>query len=45
MTEDKLPRVIIKAEEGEMKNWDKGLEGSTFLSFFWLYLDILGIRF
>ena len=45
IVEDKLPKVIIKALDGEMKNWESGFRGSTFLSFFFLDLDIWGICF
>lgn len=45
IVEDREPKVIMSEVEGEMKNCDKGFNGSIFLSFFCFDFEIWGICF
>lgn len=40
IVEDREPKVIMSEVEGEMKNCDKGFNGSIFLSFFCFDFEI-----
>lgn len=45
IADDSEPRVMMRDVDGERKNWDRGFDGSTFLSFFCFYFEICGICF